>query len=199
MWKSQVQVLHDGRSRRVEIHREDRALSYAEVMVLWTSSEQFRGYFIDLLADTGLTAYFWETPPVSRHNSDRDFEFVQLDSPVLARITANAAAFSEHFDAAGNAGPVVRFANLGGDAELIAPRPHEGNPGYPHLAAFTRLAPRPRQHALWQQAGATMLECLDDQPTWLSTSGLGVYWLHLRLDATPKYYQYADYRRQHAD
>jgi hypothetical protein len=28
---------------------------------------------------------------------------------------------------------------------------------------------------------------------WLSTSGLGVAWLHIRLDSTPKYYQHQPY------
>ena len=27
-----------------------------------------------------------------------------------------------------------------------------------------------------------------DQKLWVSTSGLGVFWLHLRLDSYPKYY-----------
>jgi hypothetical protein len=32
-------------------------------------------------------------------------------------------------------------------------------------------------------------------PVWLSTSGLGIYWLHFRLDTVPKYYTYAPYKR----
>ena len=31
-------------------------------------------------------------------------------------------------------------------------------------------------------------------PLWVSTSGAGVYWLHLRLDSFPKYYTHAPYR-----
>ncbi|MDF9799652.1 hypothetical protein OKW21_004915 [Catalinimonas alkaloidigena] len=29
----------------------------------------------------------------------------------------------------------------------------------------------------------------------MSTSGLGVYWLHIRLDSRPKYYQFDPYRK----
>ena len=32
---------------------------------------------------------------------------------------------------------------------------------------------------------------IDSNPLWLSTLGLGVAWVHIRLDRTPKYYQYA--------
>ena len=35
---------------------------------------------------------------------------------------------------------------------------------------------------------------LSDQPLWVSTCGLGVYWLHVRLDSFPKYYRYAPYQ-----
>jgi hypothetical protein len=35
---------------------------------------------------------------------------------------------------------------------------------------------------------------LDDRPLWVSTSGLGVSWLHLRFDRRPKYYTHAPYR-----
>ena len=33
-----------------------------------------------------------------------------------------------------------------------------------------------------------------DQNVWLSTSGLGVVWVHVQLDSSPKYYQYASFR-----
>ena len=39
-----------------------------------------------------------------------------------------------------------------------------------------------------------LLARIDYRTLWLSTSGLGVAWLHLRLDHEPKYYQYAPYR-----
>jgi len=39
-----------------------------------------------------------------------------------------------------------------------------------------------------------MQKQISDRPTWLSTAGLGVYWLHLRLDSRPKYYRYQPYK-----
>ncbi|MGB1216866.1 MAG: DUF6940 family protein [Saprospiraceae bacterium] len=29
---------------------------------------------------------------------------------------------------------------------------------------------------------------------WLSTAGLGVYWLHIRMDNRPKYYKHKAYK-----
>jgi hypothetical protein len=41
----------------------------------------------------------------------------------------------------------------------------------------------------------TMTEQLDlKEPLWLSTAGQGVFWLHVRLDRYPKYYNHAPYR-----
>jgi hypothetical protein len=55
-------------------------------------------------------------------------------------------------------------------------------------AALARLGLGPPPHGGLGSAG-------EDAPLWISTSGLGVYWLHVRLDARPKYYTYAPFRQ----
>lgn len=47
--------------------------------------------------------------------------------------------------------------------------------------------------ALWRSVGAAMINLLYDAPTWLSTAGMGVSWLHIRLDERPKYYRHGPY------
>jgi hypothetical protein len=86
---------------------------------------------------------------------------------------------------------------------------------YSHLANFVRLAPDQQVTALWQMAASAYLDALNDgttgekhglrqklkqqqqkqqqlkqKPVWLSTNGMGIAWLHFRLDARPKYYTY---------
>ena len=100
-------------------------------------------------------------------------------------------AFADHFKPGQ---PVAIFVNLGRDALLVAPAPL-GPPGaYAHLAAFARHAPASQQDALWRAVGDAVAGRLSTEPLWLSTSGLGVGWLHVRLDERPKYYAYAPYR-----
>lgn len=88
---------------------------------------------------------------------------------------------------------------------------------YAHLAAFTRSAPPGQQHEFWMQAGRSIQKEWQKRlhgsrasgssgssgwggspaapaPLWVSTSGLGVSWLHLRLDEAPKYFQHGEYR-----
>jgi len=179
---------------RKKILEAEKPLHYAEVLHLWQYDAEFRSYFIRLLATVPFPAYFWETPPLTRATVGRAFEFVLIDSPALAGLMAERGAFVEHFTAAGPDALVASFSNLGHDALLIAPCPRASPQAYPHLAAFTREAPLAQQHAFWQAVGRAASERLSRYPLWISTSGLGVSWLHVRLDAAPKYYAYLPYR-----
>jgi hypothetical protein len=174
--------------------RRDRApIGYRDVLRLWREDEGFRSYFISLLADASFAGYRWETPPITSATVDREFEFVLLDAPGIDRAP-DTRAFAEQFDSAGAGQHVVAFSNLGNDAVLVVPCPL-GPPGaYVHLAAFVRQAPVAQVHELWRVVGESMEARLNAKPTWLSTAGMGVSWLHVRLDSRPKYYGFAEYR-----
>ena len=85
------------------------------------------------------------------------------------------------------------FPNLGNDAVLVVPRPSGAAAAWSHLAAFVRNAPAHQVHELWRVIGITMEQQLGTSPIWLSTAGMGVSWLHVRLDSRPKYYGFAEY------
>ena len=193
-WTGSIQSLESGRVRQVSLNSSGTGLTYADVIDLWQGDADFRIFFIGLLNDAPFAAYFWETPPVTRANVSRPFEFVQVDAPSLARLSANARAFDEHFRSAPPGAAVISFRNLGGDALLVAPTPRDSAAGYAHIAAFTKTANPSQQQSFWQAVGRAMTENLSDRPLWLSTSGLGVLWLHVRLDSWPKYYTFAPYR-----
>ena len=192
MWDCQTEDLDQGRLRQVKILCEGSVASYADILELWRSDEVFCNFFIRLLAQAPYAAYLWETPPITRAGTKQDFEFVLVDSPDLARLTPDPHSFAAHFEAA--EAEVVAFANLGGDALLVAPTPRAAPGSYPHLAAFARSAPAEQQHAFWRTVGAEVTGRLSDRPLWLSTNGLGVAWLHARLDSRPKYYTHRPYR-----
>ena len=68
---------------------------------------------------------------------------------------------------------------------------------YAHLAAFVREAPETQVRAFGAAVGSAMLARMaevGDKPIWLSTSGLGVAWLHARLYSRPKYYTHGPYK-----
>jgi len=144
------------------------------------------------LAAAPFEAFFWECAPAARHLRGR-FAFVVIDSPALARVTADPEPFAAHF--AGGGTPTIRtFGNLGGRSLLIAPS--DIGPAGAHLARFVRQGPPDLVDALWSAVPAAVDRwfATGARRLWLSTSGLGVHWLHLRLDPRPKYYTWAPFR-----
>ena len=170
---------------------DQRRLSFAEVFALWRSAAEFRSAWVQALRGVAFTAYGWECPPLTNGTLQRGFECVFVDSPQLARSRANAAPFDEHFtpDTA-----AVGFASLGKDSWLIAPCP-EPTADCAHLASFTRTASEAHATEFWRTVGEALGSRLQAAPMWLSTAGLGVAWLHVRMDTRPKYYRHAPYKQ----
>lgn len=192
MWKFQGELLEGDRFHKITIFSEDKQLTYSEAIALWQNSSSFRSFFSSLLASTPFPAYFWETPPVTKSTVEREFEFVLANSPQLAKIDPDPSDFEEYFSSANR--EVISFPNLGNDALLVVPLPVAEASAYPHLAAFIREAPESQQHLLWQKIAEELKQKLNNQPIWVSTSGLGVPWLHVRLDSSPKYYCFEPYK-----
>lgn len=86
------------------------------------------------------------------------------------------------------------------DATLVCPCQTVEDPkSFTHLARFIRRAPEDQQLELFRHAASLIQKSLDSSPSqkfWFSTSGLGVYWLHLRIDMQPKYYTWGEYKYQ---
>lgn len=168
-------------------------VSYEDVLNPWQRDNDFLTCFISHLADSPFTAYRWETPPVTHATANRNFEFVLLDAPGLAR-NPDTRTYAEHFTNARQDGIVV-FENLGKDTSLVVPAPITPESSYEHLAAFIRSAPDSQKQAFWRMVGQTVLRKISDRPLWLGTAGGGVAWLHARLDSRPKYYGYTPYKK----
>lgn len=188
MWSVRTEEIHDG--CRVRICRHDEYITFRSYLKLLETDLEFGSWYTGFLSESDYEAFFWEHPPISLANLDLEAELVLLDSPALARLRPDPGPFSSYFS---NDTAVVSFRSLGGDAHLIAPTPSEPIEACAHMAAFVREAPRAQVGALWCEAGKAMAAALGDRNIWLSTSGLGVSWLHIRLDTYPKYYQHRPY------
>lgn len=157
--------------------------------------------FTKLFKDSSYQGFFFETPPVTKLSAaTRPFEFVLVDAPDLVTFAGGAPdtrAFANQFVKSPEGALTCAFPSLGKDALLIAPLPltQEGlsMKSYTHLAAFVRNAPIHQVRDLWSTMTSNLLERLDDKLLWLSTSGMGIKWLHLRLDSRPKYYTFKEY------
>jgi hypothetical protein len=195
MWDVETEILETGRTRKLSLREKDQSLSYGKTVANWQQNAEFRSFFIDLLAKAPFPAYFWETPPVTNATVQQPFEFVLVDSPSLADVQPDPRDFESHLAAVDDPDEIATFPNLGKDAFLVVACHRAPQSAYSHLAAFSRLAPASQQQALWRAVGTALEERLSPSPLWLSTSGLGVSWLHVRLDSRPKYYTFAPYRQ----
>jgi hypothetical protein len=132
------------------------------------------------------------------------FSFVLIESQELhdfGEMGADINSFASHFQGVNEPEEKgVAFKNLGRDALLIAPLPpvNQRFQPYSHLAKFVREADSCQIDGFFVKLALEFknhLKLVSPQPVWLSTSGLGVAWLHFRLDSSPKYYMYRPFTK----
>jgi len=193
MFEAQAEAIDAG-ATKIRVGWNGGAVSARSAFELCRDDEGFRSDLIRVLARSPFGAFFWETPPITAAMAQRPFEFVLTEARGLAHASPEVGAFSEYFARDEDGDGVVAFDNLGGDAKLVVPCPVVAADAYAHLAAFVRNAPAPQVHALLQRLAREALARLSDRPLWISTAGMGVNWLHVRLDSRPKYYRHAPYK-----
>ena len=192
MWTARRERIAGMAGETIAIAAFSHAMTAGDVIAGWRGDAAFRDFFIAELAASVYPAFFWEMPPLTRTALSDPFECSAIRGDVLTRMRAENADFAKHLR---GPEPVVAFPNLGGDALLIAPRRISDADCYGHIAAFLRAAPAGQRHELFRVLATEIGKRLaaSSERFWLSTSGLGVPWVHLRLDSYPKYYQYRRY------
>ena len=182
---------------------------------LLAESASFRSTLMGVLRAWPTPALYWECAPVdgSPAAAAAPWTFVLKDAPPLhavaadpspfgAKVAPDTAACAAGGGGAGAGAGAATFPNLGGDAMLVAPCDLGGaaTKAGAHLGVFSREAPPEQQHELWRQVGVAAGARLRAAqgggrgPFWVSTSGLGVYWVHVRVDERPKYYQHRPFK-----
>jgi hypothetical protein len=191
MWQFEQTPLERGRGVRVRVSHGGRPVDHGSFLRALEQEQGVRDGLIGQLAACDYEAFFWEVQPVTAQASRRPFEYVVIESQSLLEMRPDPHSFRSHFSQESG---VVSFDNIGADAHLIAPCPFAKHEAYVHLGAFVRYAPREQVDLLFARVAELTLARVGEQPLWLSTCGLGVAWLHVRLDSWPKYYRYEPYR-----
>jgi hypothetical protein len=190
MFKTQITELSKN-IKQYQIYENDQLLTYQQVIQYWKTSDEFRMFYNSILANIDFEAFFWENRPVNMDTKSAVYEFVLVRSHALAKVKANRKPFLNFFKNAKES--VISFQSLGKNALLIVPLPIKEVDGFSHLATFVRDAKAAQIQAFWQKVGFELENRLNKDFIWLNTSGLGVYWVHVRLDERPKYYTYKPY------
>lgn len=176
---------------RFRVTENSESLTDEQFLKRLAEREDFRKFYNCFLAESPFSAFFWECKPISLSDKDRIHECTLVKSTTLENVVPEPAAFQQHFDSRNY---VAAFDNLGGDARLVAPCPSGDYGKYAHIGRFVREAEKHQISEFWKLTAQEMLSQPSDAPRWLSTSGLGVYWLHARIDCYPKYYQTERYK-----
>lgn len=192
MWSFKSTSL-DKDVQKITLHNGRAQLTFRDVIGLWKGNSGFRDLYCSILEESPFEAFFWENPPMTSATLRRPYEFVLIDSPQLARIAADSSPFQDRFNPPSSEQTIVTIGNLRRDAELIVPSPIGPHRIYTHFASFVRNAPERQKHKLFISLANRLDERISNRPIWVSTSGLGVYWLHIRLDSRPKYYFHQPY------
>ena len=189
-WKHSFEEI-EGNLTKHKLSINSRNLTNFDFIENIAKSNSFCEFLSQILQESKFKAYFFEVKPFSKKSINSEFEFVLVNSPTLLKIKSDKSNFEKYFIEEKN---VVTFFNLGKDAKLIVPTNISNEDNYSHLAKFVRNAPPNQLIEFWKNVGTECKEILRTNPIWLSTAGLGVSWLHLRIDSRPKYYRYKPYK-----
>jgi hypothetical protein len=179
-------------------------LSFRHALDLMTVNKEFQGLCSEVLIGAPFPAYFWECPPVTASSAATvPYEFVIINSVQLNKATQDSGPFRTHLQRAlDSKQDMASFPSLGKDSWLVSPCPSVSRTDstrqstLTHLASFMRTAPLTQLESFWSTTALAMQQKLRERgssPSWLSTSGLGVYHLHARIDSRPKYYQHVPF------
>jgi hypothetical protein len=157
------------KSRR-ESRRELRRLSGAQVLSLLGNST-FVDEFTDFL-NTYTLAFFMVWVPLP---TPLPFYFSLQPTVQFMWQTPSVRRYDEYLTQCGS---VMEFTSLSGN-HLVVPCPHDAE--YGHMQQFLARAPRAQIRALFARVQAF----IGKRPVYVSTHGLDVPWLHVRLEGKP--------------
>ena len=177
---------------KFHLKQDDNYLSFQDVFKLWKQSSGFIEFYINELIALGYTAFYWEHPAINSNLLDKRYECIILKSIPLETLPINERAFKDYIV---SNELVVDFMNLGKNARLIVPTKATNKEIYNHIGKFIRQADKAQIIKVFKTVGKAILEEIEQQKLiWLNTAGLGVIWLHIRLDSRPKYYKTIAYK-----
>ncbi len=179
----------------LQLQEGERLMSFTEVINGWATKAAFQDFYTETLLQYGGKGCFWEHPRLDRAMVNEPYEGVIIRTDAFTKLTADFSPF------AGAVQPdqsVSVFPNLVGTARLIVPnQPESPEVNGRDLIAFLASAPGPLRHKFWRTVGMEVARAIAEGAAfrYLSTHGLGVRWLHVRLEQRPKYYHHRPYRK----
>lgn len=177
---------------RFNIIAQEHPMSFQDVFEAWEHQPEFSQFYVSAVKGLGYSAFYWEHPALNQNLLHQSYECIILRSQPLERLAINERAFKNYIYSSKQ---VADFMNLGKNARLVIPTKKSDAEIYNHFGKFIRLAEDGQILALFKRVGKVVQEEIKKQDyIWLNTAGLGVIWLHVRMDTRPKYYKTTEYK-----
>ena len=130
------------------------------------------------------TPFLWRTSVINNMESNFIQEFTECK---YLDVQQDYTAYESYIKKTKNK-YVTSFPNLSGDAILVIPIP-KNNKNFSNLKNFSDNASKTQQQKLWNKVASIIKKELKKKnKIWVSTHGLGVPYLHIRISTSPKYY-----------
>lgn len=154
--------------------------------------------FAKLFNDLKWNGVFFECKPIKPSTAASDtVEFRIIETNAFTKAVKNPSTYKSHFDAQCSKAAAAVFPNPDNTSMLVSPCPTAELEGT-HVKVFMSSATLEQRNGLLKVVGKELLDQIGkggDKAVWLSTSGLGVSWLHVRFDTKPKYYTTLEYKK----
>lgn len=166
-------------------------VSFNEFFYLLVTNEEFRDVVCNIFNRCEYDYVYLEFPGLNKLNCNKRAEFVLINTEEFYK--SDYSAFNEHFINKQQES-IILFKNQKKDTDLITVCPSTDenfNNSCSDIMTFMKsnYVLKTIKHQLLINIGIKMLECLqNDQLKYLSTSGRGVNWLHVRICDSPRYY-----------
>ena len=161
-----------------------------------STSEEFRENICKIFDNSEYKNVYWEFPGLDKNSFHLNAEFVLISTNPFPQ--SDTQTFLEHFNGKQELS-IIKFPNLSGDTELITVCPSKTNKTFNNccsdIMSFIKLAPKIVVHNMLKKIGLEMSNHFNSSDKkYLSTSGRGVSWLHVRICNYPKYYTFDEYK-----
>jgi len=176
-----------------QLSRDGENLSYIQVFELLTAGDSLTEIMTNFLVEWNQD-FFWEHPKVSNDTCKSNYEVSVIPTDAFNNREENFDPFKSKFKITDQ---IKVFHNLRKDSLLIVPNKNEvSDQNFVTLRKFLQTAPKSLIKKFWKTVGETMIDQISKNSDYcyLSTHGLGVLWLHVRVDQRPKYYHTKKYR-----
>lgn len=170
---------------KFQIMINDEYLTCCEFFKL-LGNDDFNQFFINILKPIDFH-YFLEMNGFSL-NKEQIFEFVIIKTDSFNNLITNGSSFEKYLK---NKIDAISFTSPSGTILLI-PGMLKDKKTYLDISNFIKYASKSQIVHFFKKVSDLVLNCQFDK-IYVSTHGLDVHYLHLRISETPRYYSYTPY------